>query len=143
MPVALSDVVGVNQMSMTTTEWGSALSTFGQDFGWDGKKIKSEFEFQTLGMSMDQALDLLQLPMPDYIKMDVDGLEHFILKGGSQVLLQIREILIEINDDFQEQAESCELLLSKAGLTLIEKRHAEMFEGTKFSSIFNQIWGRS
>ena len=143
MPIALNDTMGVNQMLMTETDWGGALTTFGRNFGWDGKKIKTEFEFQTFGMSMDQALDLLQLPIPDYIKMDVDGLEHFILKGGSQVLSQIRGILIEVNDDFKKQSETCEKLLSKAGLTLIEKRHADMFEGTKFSSIYNQIWSRS
>ena len=143
MPIALNDTMGANQVLMTTTAWGGALTTFGRNFGWDGKKIKTEFQFQTFGMSMDQALDLLQLPIPDYIKMDVDGLEHFILKGGSKILSQIRGILIEVNDNFKEQSETCEQLLSKAGLTLIKKRHADMFEGTKFSSIYNQIWSRS
>ena len=143
MPIALNDNMGANQVLMTTTDWGGALTTFGRNFGWDGKKIKTEFEFQTFGMSMDQALDLLQLPIPDYIKMDVDGLEHFILKGGSKILSQIRGILIEVNDNFKEQSETCEQLLSKAGLTLIKKRHADMFEGTKFSAVYNQIWSRS
>ncbi len=54
--------------------------------------------------------------------MDVDGLEHFILKGGFSVLAQV---LIEINDDFYEQAEQCYSLLSKAGLVLKEKRQAD------------------
>jgi len=142
MPVALSDKMGFDQMHMTTTEWGGALSTFGKDFGWDGQNINSEFEFQTFGLSMDQALDVLQVSKPDYIKMDVDGLEHIILKGGSEALLQVQEILIEVNDDFAQQAVYCQQLLTNAGLILKEKCHADMFDGTIFSSVYNQIWIR-
>lgn len=33
VPLALSDKLAVNQLRMTTTEWGGALSTFGQNYG--------------------------------------------------------------------------------------------------------------
>lgn len=144
VPVALSDQLGTNQMHMTTTEWGGALSTFGQDFGWDGKVIRQVFEFQTLGLSMEDAMQRLAIPRPDYIKMDVDGLEHMILKGGADVLQGIKGILIEINDDFHEQAEQCQQLLSRAGLVLKEKRHSEMIATNTqgFQNSYNQIWIR-
>jgi len=144
VPMALSDRLGSSQMRMTTTEWGGALSTFGQEFGWDGEAIRQVFEFQTIGLSMEDAVEKMAIPMPDYIKMDVDGLEHFILKGGSNVLRSIKGILIEVNDDFQEQAEQCRQLLSEAGLTLREKRHSEMIAGstTGFQNSYNQIWIR-
>jgi FkbM family methyltransferase len=144
VPVALSDQSGASQMRMTTTEWGGALSTFGQDFGWDGKKIRQVFEFRTLGLSMDNAAQRLVIPLPDYIKMDVDGLEHMILKGGPEVLKQIKGILIEVNDDFHEQSDQCQSLLTDAGLILKEKRHSDMIAGstTGFQNSFNQIWAR-
>ena len=65
---------------------------------------------------MDQAVDILGLPPPDFIKMDVDGIEHFLLQGGSRVLNKIQGILVEINDDFAEQAEVSKKLLERAGL---------------------------
>ena len=37
MPFALNDKLGLSAMRMTTTEWGGALSTFGENLGWDGK----------------------------------------------------------------------------------------------------------
>ena len=41
---------------------------------------------------------------PDYIKIDVDGIEHLILEGASLLKnLSNIEILIEINDNFIEQ----------------------------------------
>ncbi len=144
VPLALSDGLGPSQMHMTTTDWGGALSTFGQDYGWDGKAIRQVFEFQTLGLSMEDAVQRLRFPQPDYIKMDVDGIEHVILKGGRSVLGQVKGILIEINDDFYEQAEQCQQLLGEAGLVLKEKRHSEMMGNSTagFQNIYNQIWVR-
>lgn len=144
VPVAFSDRLGASPLHLTTTEWGGALSTFGQDFGWDGKIIRKVFEFKTMGLRMEDALQRLAIPQPDYIKMDVDGLEHMILKGGICVLKNIKGILIEINDDFHEQADQCRHLLNNAGLVLKEKRHSEMIAGstTGFQNSYNQIWVR-
>lgn len=144
VPFALSDGLGANQLKMTTTEWGGALSTFGKDYGWDGKAIQQVFEFQTIGLTMDDAVQKLKLPFPEYIKMDVDGIEHVILKGGLSVLAQVKGILVEVNDDFHEQAEQCKKLLSDAGLVLKNKLHSEMIGNSKtgFQNTYNQIWFR-
>ena len=138
----MSDQMSSNLLRMTTTEWGGALSTFGRDLGWDGQSIQEVFAFPTYGVSMDQVVNVLKLSTPDFIKMDVDGIEHLLLSGGSEILKQIQGILVEINDDFAEQADLSKQLLAEAGLTILEKRHSEMFEGSKFKNIYNQIWIR-
>ena len=74
--------------------------------------------------------------------MDFDGIEHFILQNGPDVLSNIQGILVEINDNFIEQSEKSKEALERAGLTLKEKLHSKMFEDTKFSSSYNQIWSR-
>ena len=134
--------MGCNQLKMTSTDWGGALSTFGKNVGWDGQDIQEIFSFPTYGLTMDQAVETLGLPAPDFVKMDVDGIEHFILKGGSMVLNNIQGILVEINDNFNEQAEVSKELLERAGLKLFDKRHSEMLEESKFKNTFNQIWIR-
>ncbi len=144
VPLALSDALASSVLRMTTTEWGGALSTFGRKFGWDGKAIRQVFEFRTLGLRMDEAVERLQLPIPDYVKMDVDGLEHYILQGGPNVLSRIKGILIEVNDDFRDQAEACRRLLLAAGLIMTDKLHSEMIAAseTGFQNSYNQIWTR-
>lgn len=144
IPLALSDHLGTSAMRMTTTEWGGALSTFGKDFGWDGKKIQQVFQFQTVGLSMDDAALRLAIPRPDFVKMDVDGLEHYILKGGGGILGEIKGILIEVNDDFKEQAEGVESLLTGAGLVMKEKLHSEIVASSTsgLQHSYNQIWVR-
>ena len=75
IPLPLSDKLVENNLKMTTTEWGGALSTFERGFGHDGETIKEVFEFPTLGISMIDAVERLKIRQPDYIKMDVDGIE--------------------------------------------------------------------
>ena len=48
------------------------------------------------------------LEVPNYIKIDVDGIEHKILSGSKQVLnnQNLKGMLIEINENYEEQYNS-------------------------------------
>jgi FkbM family methyltransferase len=145
VPIALTDTTNVNYLKMTTTEWGGALSTFEKDFGWDGKKLDVTFDYQTIGISLDEVGKSLQLKAPDYIKMDVDGIEHLILQGGEQVLKAVKGVLIEVNDNFEDQAEKCNSLLMNCGLKLLAKKHSDDYAGLSSfggGAVWNQIWSR-
>ena len=136
IPLALSDRLGLNVFKMSTTAWGGALSTFGEDFDQDGNKFSDVFEYTTLGISMEQVVSLLNIQLPQHIKMDVDGIEHFILRGGQSILKQVKSVLIEINDSFAAQAEETEKHLKDAGLTLLKKCDCGS------TNQFNQWWIR-
>jgi FkbM family methyltransferase len=142
VPNALSDDMGLNTMRLTTLELGGALSSFGSLIGWDGNPIDDVFSFNTFGFSMDQAITNMKISQPDYIKMDVDGIEHIILAGGEIVLKNIKSILVEINDDFELQSKKAKIYLENAGLILDKKLHSEMIENSTsgFSNTYNQIW---
>ena len=145
VPLPLCDVLSFSTLNMTSMEWGGALSTFGNDYGWDGKKIQQVFEFQTVGITMDGANQDLHTPLPSHIKIDVDGIEHLVLKGGTAVLRTVKSILIEVNDDFHEQVDQCQRLLLEAGLVLKEKRHSKMYDSADSfgrGQVWNQIWVR-
>lgn len=146
VPIALSNQTNFNDMHMINTQWGGALSTFGEDFGWDGKKINTNFLYKTIGITMDDAVNFLNIPSPSFIKMDVDGLEHLILLGGESILKNVDSILIEVNDNFKEQAHGVNEILINSGLRLVDKilSSEEFSEASDLQaqSAFNQIWKR-
>ena len=141
-PIPLSDKIKRSTLNMTTLDWGGALSTFEKNYGDDGKSMQKVFEFPVIGISMDE-LTQLNVPMPNFIKLDVDGIEQLILAAGHSVLRNISGILVEVNEDFEQQVEGVKISLSQAGLVLKEKRHGEMFENNaRFGNTYNQIWIR-
>jgi len=144
IPLALNDKIGFENFKLTSTKIGGALSTFASDFGHDGKALKEVLSYQTFGFTMDYALNNLKIPAPNHVKIDVDGIEHLILKGGKKTLLNVDSILVEINDTFDEQSTLSKKYLTKAGLHMIHKLHSDIYDDpdSEYKSTFNQIWKR-
>jgi FkbM family methyltransferase len=143
VPLPLCERVTDSTLNMTTTQWGGALSSFGVEHGFDGRAMDKAFEFRTIGLSGDDCIANLAVPYPEYIKMDVDGIEHLILRGAAQVLKHVRSVQIEINDEFATQAEESRLLLEASGLRFVSKAHSDIIEDSStFGRTFNQYWAR-
>jgi FkbM family methyltransferase len=142
VPLPLCDQLSFSTLNMSSLELGGAKSTFMQKFGYDGFPLLVQMQVPTIGLSMVEMVDLLKISQPDYIKIDVDGIEHLILGAGGAVLRGAREILVEINDEFHEQAELARKYLNEAGFKLREKRHSAEFDNAKnaTATTFNQIW---
>jgi hypothetical protein len=83
---------------------------------------------------MDDAEKILNIEPPDFLKIDVDGIEHLILEGGVEVLKSVKSILLEVNDNFEDQSKMIKKRLTDAGFILFKK--CDM--GDEF--FFNQWW---
>jgi len=61
---------------------------------------KSNLEVGMLGVSLDSLVYDFGLPVPNYIKLDVDGNELLILNGAKRLLKEkkIKQIFIEVDD---------------------------------------------
>ena len=140
MPLAVTNTESISELNLSTTEWGGALSSFGESYGQDGYELDIEFSYRTFGASLDILLNMFNLEQPKYLKIDVDGIEHLVLKGGTKLLDGVQEILIELNDGFVEQAETSYQILNAAGFSLKEKTLVPYLEGTNLEKIANQLW---
>lgn len=130
--------------NLQNIEEGGALSSFGVDYGHDGKKLHTQVSYKTLGFSLDFLIDQKIIEhIPSTIKIDVDGIEHLILRGAKKVIADplCRSILIEVNDAFTELASEVNSILANAGFSLIEKRSVDsdnLEPGSNYT--YNQIW---
>jgi len=68
---------------------GGALHSFGRDLDFEGKKINTKNNYKIYGFSIDYLINNLEFSIPNYIKIDVDGLEHVILEGAKKVLILV------------------------------------------------------
>lgn len=142
----LTDRTGIASFINGTTDEGGAMSAFGVEYGHDGKLIDSNIKYNVLGFSLDDLIEKKILAeSPSLIKIDVDGIEHLILRGAATVLQSrtLKSLFIEVNDDFEEQSHQVQTIMESAGFTLKEKRHSEMLDGSaQFGRTYNQIWVR-
>ena len=125
---------------------GGALNTFGENYDFAGELFDSKMKYKILGTTIKNLLDNNILEIPNYIKIDVDGIEHLILEGAGKYLKdkKIKSLSIEINEDFKEQYNKVIEIMDQNEFKLLHKKHNdEMFnESKKFSKVFNYVFIR-
>jgi FkbM family methyltransferase len=144
IPFALSDKNGMYISSLKESDFmqGGAENGFSVNFDWNGDVFKQKNEYNTVGSSIDYLIKNNILEIPNYIKIDVDGIEHLILKGGLETLKnnKIKSVLIEINFDFKDQHEKCMKIMKLCNYKLHKKEHSELFNDSKYSNQYNCIF---
>jgi len=103
---------------------GDSMNTFGENFNFEGKKFKYKNSYTILGTSINFLLNNKILEVPDYIKIDVDGIEHLILSGASQYLknLKIKSLSIEINENFKKQKNQVFAIMKDSNFKFFHKK---------------------
>ena len=125
---------------------GGALNTFGENYDFAGNLFDSKMKYKILGTTIKNLLDNNILEIPQYIKIDVDGLEHLILEGAGEYLKdkKIKSLSIEINENFKEQYRKVIEIMDQSEFKLLHKKHNdEMFNKSReFSKVFNYVFVR-
>ena len=125
---------------------GGALNTFGENYDFAGELFDTKMKYKILGTTIKNLLDNSVLEIPNYIKIDVDGIEHLILEGAGEYLKdkRIKSLSIEINEDFKEQYNKVIEIMDQNEFKLLHKKHNdEMFNNSKkFSKVFNYVFIR-
>ena len=125
---------------------GGALNTFDENYDFEGKKFNPKMKYKTFGTSINYLLKNEILDIPDYIKIDVDGIEHLILDGARTFLsnIKIKSILVEINENFTNQYQQVLKIMSENRFKVLHKKqNTDMIsKDSKFNKTFNYIFIR-
>jgi FkbM family methyltransferase len=90
---------------LSTQESGGSCNTFGEAVGPDLKARKG-IPQGAFGITLDTVA--ANLPQPDHIKIDVDGLEHRVISGGPRTIANAKSLLVEVNTNLPEHLEMVE-----------------------------------
>lgn len=126
---------------------GESHNSLDKNINFEGKKLDPMNSYQVLSTNIDQIIDDKILDIPNYIKIDVDGIEHLILKGGIKLFknTQISEIQIEINENYSEQFNSVMQIMNECMFKFKEKKRNDSkgyYLDHKFSKIYNYYFVR-
>ena len=152
----LENKIKINQFPLTNKEnkylimkegdfvEGGALNSFGEGFNFEGNSFNAQNNYQVYGTSINYLLSSNILLIPDYIKIDVDGLEHFILEGGDKFLghKKVKGISIEINEKFVDQYAAILKYMEQFNFIFKHKKHNKDFfnSNSDFSKTYNYVF---
>lgn len=99
--VALSGKTGLNTFNYHNFTVGGAIHTLGDAIDYQKKAFAPVFKQTVISYTMDDFIAQFNIPTPNHLKLDVDGIEFEILKGASKTLSNpsLKTILVEMSED--------------------------------------------
>ncbi len=124
---------------------GWSMSSFGTKKGYDGEEIKVKQKYRIFGTSIDNLVENEVIELPNYVKIDVDGIEDLILEGANKILSNetLKSLSIELNENYKDQYNKIIRLMENFGFSLKQKKHDPIYDDNeKFSKVYNCIFSR-
>lgn len=121
-PISNTSLVLENMFEKSLDEGGS-LNYFNTNKDHKGKKHNNKISYKLLSLNIDELIKRKSIEIPNYIKIDVDGNEHLILKGANKTLnnKKLKEIYIEINQKYFQQKKIILNILKKKNFIIAKK----------------------
>ena len=101
---ALSDETKFDRIYLSDGDIGGSCHTFGAALNANLEPARHPFTQGCFATTVDVLVAGGAIEMPQFIKIDVDGLEHKIIKGAASTLKdsRVRSVIIEINANLGE-----------------------------------------
>ncbi|MBN8521976.1 MAG: FkbM family methyltransferase [Alphaproteobacteria bacterium] len=96
--VALSNKTVIDHLHMSSVQSGAAHTGFQKAVNEFGGALQTVHAQATLGFTLDDFIRIFKTPVPNHIKIDVDGAEPYVLAGMAKTLENpvLTSILIEL-----------------------------------------------
>lgn len=142
--LALTDADKIGRFHAQDTEFGSALSSFGQHIEQYGQSHASDFEQGMIGMRLDTFIETFGPPFPTHLKIDVDGIEDQIIAGAAKTLAdpRLQSISIELDSTQLDYVARVTDAIENGGLRFVAKRRSAMFDNTPSANTYNYLFRR-
>lgn len=98
-PVALSDTEGFSDLHLSQFVGGGSCHSFGEQVDFNLQPCSSAFDQGAYATTLDRLIEQQVIPVPQHIKIDVDGIEHKVIKGCENLLKHpdLQTVLVELN----------------------------------------------
>lgn len=114
LSVALSDRTGIDTFNYHDLVPGGSLHTLGAAIDYKGDSFEPVFTQPVISYRTDDLIAQFNLPVPNHIKIDVDGIELAVLQGASETLSNeaLRTIVVELEEG-ESEAQISDFLAQK------------------------------
>jgi FkbM family methyltransferase len=102
--LGLSDQAGYSELHLSDLSVGGSCHSLGERVDFKHEPMHPVFSQGCISARLDDLVTAGVVPVPDHIKIDVDGIEHKIIAGARGVLAdrKVRSLLIETNQNLAD-----------------------------------------
>ena len=96
---ALAEGTGPERLYLSEQQPGMSCHSLGEEVGFDLKPRAAAFCQGSVAIRLDDWVRSGALPVPEFVKIDVDGFEHRVLRGMTETLRdgRVKSLLVELN----------------------------------------------
>ncbi len=138
-PIAISNRTAVDSFYSKTFTVGASLHALGREITQGGVPFEPQNRQGTVCSSLDDLTTTFGLPIPNHIKVDVDGIEDLIVDGAAQLFHQqeLRTFLIEVymHGDIAERVQAG---FAAGGFVLSNEAEIDFTPGVVHNLIFTR-----
>jgi len=113
--LALSDRTGFDLLYLIEFDPGCASHSFGASVDSDLRPRPSAFRQGCFATTLDELVAQGVVPVPHHVKIDVDGIEHRVVRGADATFRdpRVKSVLIELNAKLDEHWEVVDRMLEQ------------------------------
>jgi FkbM family methyltransferase len=102
--MGLSDKSGLFDLHMADMRVGGSCHSVGEALDFEHKPLQTLFVQGCSASALDDLVDSGAIPVPNHIKIDVDGFEPKVIAGARRTLArpEMRSLLIETNQNLKD-----------------------------------------
>lgn len=125
LQIALSDETGIVNFNYYSLEPGRALNSLGDACFSDGRPFKPVYSQHVVSYKIDDLISQFGLPIPNHMKIDVDGSEISVLNGASHTISHgdLKSLMIEVDETEELKLTRVKEFLYKSDFAVHEKYH--------------------
>ena len=137
LQIALADETKLEVFHYSSTNAGAAMHGLGDAIDEDGKPFQPAYQQTLLAFRLDELRAQFGIPIPNHMKIDVDGSELKVVAGARQTLSNpaLRSLLIEI-DERKDAHRELAKAIEGHGLALVSKNPR------RGAGLFNYVFER-
>lgn len=144
LQVALSDKTALDVFNYHNLIPGGAIHVLGKPIDYKGDVFEPVFKQPVLSLRIDDLIKHFQIPVPNHMKIDVDGIEFDVLRGADETLESplVKSIILELEEGSKDAKTIIDYLAGK-GLGFHSK-HKYVLGGDSgpLSRVYNYIFHR-
>lgn len=141
---ALSDRAGFDRLYLSGFSAAGSCHSFGEALDHRAQPVAAEFAQGCYATTLDALVAAGTVPVPQHVKIDVDGIEHKVLAGAARTLQdrRLRSVLVEVNTLLEEHWGLVDRLLELGFDYSREHAQAALRKSGKFEGVGNHVFRR-